>query len=526
MTQHKPTDEQQAVINEMSSASSIMVEAYAGCTKSTTLEMSAPKVKGAALGSAFNKKNATELEAKLPGNFKIKTFNALGHQAVAKALPQINKIILDDRKLGKIISGLAKNRKIDLSSQQWDDTRKLTAMAMQCGLTPNNEGTPQIQDTTENWAEIADALWITRDDFDFIAEMAHEALVEDIAQVRKGTISFDDQIYYSTCLGGVFTPYQTMFVDEYQDLNPLNIVQVQRSLLPGGKLVVVGDSRQGIYAFRGADIHGRGKLRGLIPEESWKDLNLTMTFRCPKEIVRRQQHHAPGFTAWHTNSEGQFKTMRSPAKDGIIDAKAGWTWSDLGSIIPQTAQSMAILCRNNAPLLSMAFKLLKNGVGVAMLGRDIGKNLITLSRKIIKDDNAPADICVGLIMDWQDAETSLAEANDHSERVASINDRAECLLAVLSSAEVRDAGQLRQALEKLFAQECGLVTLSTIHKAKGLEWDSVVHLDPWRVPSKQARRAAATGDHRAMEQEMNGLYVLETRTKHTLVNANLEDFEA
>ena len=48
---------------------------------------------------------------------------------------------------------------------------------------------------------------------------------------------------------------------------------------------------------------------------------------------------------------------------------------------------VAVLCRNNAPLLSMAFKLLRRGIGVKMLGRDIGKGLVPLAKKLFPNPN-------------------------------------------------------------------------------------------------------------------------------------------
>jgi len=45
----------------------------------------------------------------------------------------------------------------------------------------------------------------------------------------------------------------------------------------------------------------------------------------------------------------------------------------------------------------------------------------------------------------------------------------------------------------------GPITLITGHKAKGLEWDTVYHLDPWLINSG--------------EQEDNLKYVIQTRAK-------------
>jgi DNA helicase-2/ATP-dependent DNA helicase PcrA len=48
--------------------------------------------------------------------------------------------------------------------------------------------------------------------------------------------------------------YDHVLVDEYQDTNPLQ-ARILRALCPDGRLTVVGDDAQSIYAFRGATIH-------------------------------------------------------------------------------------------------------------------------------------------------------------------------------------------------------------------------------------------------------------------------------
>ena len=92
-------------------------------------------------------------------------------------------------------------------------------------------------------------------------------------------------------------------------------------------------------------------------------------------------------------------------------------------------------------------------------------------------------------------------------------------MAVVESTEVRNQEELCLAIESLFSKDSGLITLSSAHKAKGLEWQHVLHLDPWRVPSKWAKSTEA------MLQENNAQYVIETRAKETLLLANLKDFK-
>jgi superfamily I DNA/RNA helicase len=171
----------------------------------------------------------------------------------------------------------------------------------------------------------------------------------------------------------------------------------------------------------------------------------------------------------------------------------------------------------------MAFRLIRQRIPVVMLGRDIGKNLVALSRKIIPDDKLGREGCAVAIGKWEQHEIKIARERENESKIAGIEDRAACLLAVLEFVEC--AGELRQALDDLFGRDVGRVTLSSIHRSKGLEWKTVVHLDPWRIPSKFAKKAAQAGDKRQLQQEFNLRYVCETRAQATLILANMEQFQ-
>lgn len=525
---HAPTEEQQAVIDAVADTScgSVMVDALAGCTKTTTLEMSAPKVKVVAMALAFNKKIATEMQSRLPANFTVKTFNGLGHGVLMRSLPKVTRLQLEERKLGKLVGQVARDRKVDLSGDQWEDLRTIVSAAMQEGIVPEDRGRPLTLDIRENWEDAADAKGVLPDSFDYLYELAREVLIENNRLTEAGIISFDDQVYYPTFIAGQYPQYPFLGVDEGQDLNKSNHRALELCTRPDGRLLVLGDPKQAIYAFRGAHSKSMGQIRLLRPK--WADRPLNTTFRCPKIIVERQWDHAPFYKAWHTNAEGRVHRLRQRALDAdeaeALDptAAGGWKWQEVMDLLPAPTASLAVICRNNGPLLSLAFKLIRQGVGVHMLGRDIGKGLVTLSKKLAPEDGTPRDIIAGKIAEWQASECSLAIANDKEEKVAGIVDRAECLVAVLEGG-ARDAGELRSMLERLFAREQGLVTLTSGHRAKGLEWDCVFHLDPWRIPSKQAKAAAAAGDLGPMEQEQNLRYVVETRTKHTLILGSLGD---
>lgn len=524
--EHPLTEEQAEICDAVGRArKSLMVNAYAGTGKTSTVEAAAQRVKDASLALAFNKKIADELAKRLPYNFNSKTLNSIGHLAWIKTL-QGASIKLDSQKLGKLVTSIAHENGVRLLSWQWDAVRAAVSDAMKAGISPGDIGSPLTPDTYDNWMDIIECP--SSDDLPMIHDLAHQTLEASISLAKQGHVSFDDQVYCPTVLGGRWVQYPRVFVDEAQDLSPLNHKMLALSTRQDGLITAVGDPKQAIYQFRGADAASMRNMRYLSPE--WDDLRLTLTFRCPKVVVDRQQEHAPGYRAHENNQTGRF--MFPEAAEGATIPEWSWNWlkARFGELPPElipaarTGPGIAILCRNNAPLLSMAFKLIRGGVGCQMQGRDIGRGLVQLTRKLCTDDSVSITTFSTKLEEWLTHETQLAMINQKPERADKLTDQAECLHATIEGAMPKTVGELRSVLEKLFSREGNPIVLSSAHRAKGLEWPMVVHLDPWRMPSKQAIMADRMGDPRPLEQEHNLQYVTETRTKHTLINADLETF--
>lgn len=499
---HSPTAEQEAIFTAaLTSQTSLLIEAYAGCGKTSTMEMLAAKLSPcSALALAFNVRIKKELEIRLPSWFQVKTMNGLGHGAWNKTIGKSCEV--DERKIGKIITALEKEAQIDLSPDQWSAIREAVNKARQAGMIPAkfNQFRSLVPDNPDQWGNYFDEA----EPAPRLLAFARTVLVRSIEMAFRGQLDYDDQIYMSALFNGTYPKHDLVLVDEAQDLSPLNHRQVQKVAGPSGRLIVVGDPKQAIYAFRGADSQSMTKLRGLRPE--WTVLPLTTTFRCPQAVVARQQRHAEGFNAAPTAPEGK-----------ILELQAEWSWQDISDLrLP--GESIAVLCRNNAPIVKLAFKLIRQNIGCQMLGRDIGKNLETLAKKIVRPGASLAEAVAG-VRSWISSESSLAQANDKPEKVAGITDRGECLIAVLEGGQCQTPTDLAPTIKALFESSRG-VTLASIHRSKGLEWPLVVHLDPWRIPSKWAK---ANGGPE-LEQEFNLKYVAETRSKRCLVLASLDNF--
>ena len=59
-------------------------------------------------------------------------------------------------------------------------------------------------------------------------------------------------------LGGRWPQFPVVFLDEAQDLSAMNHKMAGLVLRPEGRLVVVGDKKQAIYAWRGASGNSLG----------------------------------------------------------------------------------------------------------------------------------------------------------------------------------------------------------------------------------------------------------------------------
>jgi superfamily I DNA/RNA helicase len=182
----------------------------------------------------------------------------------------------------------------------------------------------------------------------------------------------------------------------------------------------------------------------------------------------------------------------------------------------------AILCRNNKPLVELAFRLIRSGVACHVEGRDIGANLITLINRW-KRVRSIVELTRRL-EEYQERETEKALARGREMRAQAIEDAVQTVLVIV---EEMPAGStlddLRAKISSMFidtktGELAQTLTLATIHKAKGREWDRVFWLGRnLYQPSRFARQSWQ------QEQERNLMYVAATRAKQALIEVNVTE---
>lgn len=465
-----PTVEQTSILDHCAPKAhpSLMINALAGTGKSATLKMidRVHKVRPA-LYLVFNKRNQLEaIEAQKTGDFAsttaIKTFNGLGHGIWAGACA--HRLHLDKAKTRTLWREMIDDLSRPEASAAWsqysvvmDGIEKAKAL----GYVPKACKIPHRSLIDIN--ELKRGMDETPSD-EAIA-IINSLLLTSITRAYQGTIDFNDQIYMPALFGGTFPRFPRVMVDEYQDQSPVNHALLSR--LVNGCLIGVGDPYQNIYGFRGAKAGG---MAGAVESYKMTELPLSVSFRCPQAIVEAAQWRVPHFQ-W-SKSGGQVNTPRDFTGDSFSD-------------------DATIICRNNAPLLRLAFRLISAGRSVSVVGSDLGPRLVSVMKKL-GDTTMSRKALLSAIESWRE-ERLVAGSK-------SANDLADCMRVFAEHADSL-SGAISYA-EHIFAQR-GTIQLLTGHKSKGLEFDDVFWID----------RHLLDETH---DQDANLAYVITTRSQNKL----------
>jgi superfamily I DNA/RNA helicase len=471
-----PTPEQEAIRTAArSTKDNLLITALAGAAKTSTLVLIAKALSTTpTLCLAFNKRIATEMQTRLPGNCTSRTLNSVGHEAWKKYLGR--NLVVNSSKTYAILTSLVEDldpKSKNAAYENFSEILKAIDAGKTAGYVPSNTF-PNAHGLMDD-SDLGE--WLDEKITTLEADLIRAASVISIKMGLEGEVDFNDQILLPVIFPAPFAHFPLVMIDEAQDLSALNHAMLRK--LVTKRLIAVGDPCQAIYGFRGAHEDSMTLLR---KQFSMKEFPLTISFRCPIEVVKLAQFHAP--------------KMQWPewAKPGLVDRLAEWN----ADTLPPEA---VILCRNNAPLFNIAIKLLKNGRHPELIGNDIGKALVKILRKFGKPDMS-RDQALQALADWQDKK--LAKAKDPSK----VEDQAACLRIFLSHGKT--LGDAITFAEHIFSST-GPVKLMTGHKAKGLEFDHVYFLDEELIGDKG--------------QERNLRYVIITRAKETLTFIDSKDFE-
>ncbi len=433
-----------------------------------------------AIALCFNKSIADEFQAKLPQHVQACTLHSLGFAAVRRAVPHV---ILDDDKLRKILDFMPALNAIDEAERRVikADLETMVGLVTDMHLNPTSQ--EEIEGAIEQTRRGVEAL---PKSFPFLAD------VMNAMDSWTNCVTFGEMLRHPLIHGYSFWQYHAVLVDEAQDLNAVQHALLARIVAPGGKLIAVGDRAQSIYGFRGADPKSMDRLK---TEWNMIELPLDVSFRCPREVVKEAQKFV-GDSIKPADGAEEGKIERRPV---VMMAR---TESEL-------AAGHMVLCRVNAPLVPLAFRLIRRGIYITLRGRDLGEGLLSLIKKL--RGVSPADL-IEKVRRWADKQIDiLRAANKPASVIEGVQDKVETLICFAE--ECNTVSEIVTKVETLFSDQPpgGTVLLSTVHKAKGLEADTVVILRPDLLPAPWAK----TDNEK--EQEKNIAYVAVTRAKKLLI---------
>jgi len=474
-----------------------VVSAVAGSGKSFTLVEIAHAIKGRGLFLAFNKSVATELGHKLEGtSMTAKTIHSLGMAAVRKAFGRVQ---VESRKYGKIIGeqlDAANVRDRQLSRKYWAAAKRLVDLARVDLIDLDGDTAEQLDAIIDHHALDIDP--------DITLGTLYRVVIASlrVGMARTSQIDFGDMIWFPNVHNLAVQTFAWVCVDECQDLSRAQLDVARRALRKGSRAIFVGDPRQAIYGFAGADAAAFGRI---ADEMNAAVLPLSVCYRCPSSHLALAREIVPEIEDAPGASEGTI---------------ARWSSNE---VVSQIVEGDMVLCRTNAPLIDVVYTLIRAGVPAAMAGRDIGQGLVSVAKQVAEKLGAlgwgvgGSDFLDGLER-WHDAENRaiLAKYDGDEDaaagRLEATADKVECVRIIATRCEAKGLDAFTAAVDEIFASERPSVLCSSIHRAKGGEADRVILLNASTLgTSKWARTEWQR------EQERNLHYVALTRSKRDLV---------
>lgn len=345
------------------------------------------------------------------------------------------------------------------------------------------------------------------------------------SKARQQVVDFDDMILrttdllreHPTLLAQVRDRYRWFSVDEFQDTNPAQFELLRLWLGDRQDLCVVGDPQQTIYSFTGATDRFLTGFSRWFP--SARTVELTRNYRSTPQILglaNRLFPARPGLRATRpVGPKPRIEQLPDAAEElgELCRSLAAWRAEGVAF------EDMAVLVRLNEDIPPIEAALTRSGIpflvrGTAFFQRREIRAAIRALSAVAADDEVLA-ACDRILTDefGYDAEDDpdTPAARDRHAALGTLRDLVvahapDGLSAVIAELE-------RRAVAESAHSGAG-VTLTTLHGAKGLEWQAVVlpGLEQGRLPVKQALKSPEQ-----VAEERRLLYVGITRARRHLL---------
>ncbi len=373
-----------------------------------------------------------------------------------------------------------------------------------------------------DWAH---ARMISPSDYHTVVKRSHRYLpgsVADIANIykeyetlkkRRQVIDLDDLIANvvremgddSNFAAAVRWRFRHIFVDEAQDMNPLQFALFEAIRGDRSDVFIVGDPLQAIYGWNGAD----RKIFDSLPEHLTQAtvLKLPNNYRCSPQIleVARRVAQLTGDSVHVRSTKGDGPVVRlieCVDADAETTAIADALWEHASTGGPQPWQSCAVLVRTNSQIAPIVAALHKSNIPVRM----------SRTSPEISAAHAAAAQSKGRhgLSTW--ASDTLDESTNDAERIVADQVRQFLRLDQPGTVDGR-AFSAWIAANSLHSGNANGVEVLTCHSAKGREWNCVIvaGAELLLMPHTSANTAEL------LNEETRLAYVALTRAEHRLI---------
>jgi superfamily I DNA/RNA helicase len=499
MSNIKPTDEQNHVVEMSKLYTEMKIAAYAGAAKTSTLVMVANAHPVKSIMLTFNKALADEAKERFPSWVECRTTHSLAYQHfgdpmrnklsrptgayknVAGTGSEIGKYFKtndfiymlkgerETRRMKQGGVGVAIKETVARFEQSADE--KMTNAHVSCSPCDQHLLRDESAMRAYKYLVLSHAmkLWELRCDLRSPVLATHDTYLK-LYQLSKPNLS----------------QYEILYLDESQDVIPV-VMDIFLSQVGRCKLFAVGDGYQNIYSWRGA-VNGMLKL-------NWPEAKLSKSFRFGQAV-------------------GDLADMVL-ANDGMIqtDVKG---WEKLNTEVMRKDhipvhlwdEQYTMLFRTNGALIFEAVSLLEQGKKVN-LEMDVGDFTKLLESAICLKNGEMNKV----------KHESLIQFDNWKE----MGDEAEVVKGeLLRVYNMVKSGAVYKVLDTLRSHKNVHnpdVILTTAHKSKGREWNIVILADDFPSPFNE------DGDWIGLnDMERNLLYVALTRVKGILgYNQTVQD---
>ena len=462
------TQEQQRATDLFATGRSLKISAFAGAGKTATLALLAHSTRKQGYYLAFNRALAREARTKFPCWVQCKTTHALAYHATAEAYRR------NCDKMFSSINGNRIARIFDLEALQVSPGLRLSARLRGALILETVRKFQQSDNQDINQHHVPD--W---GKMQFASDDEKKSIRQDV--IRYAQLLWErmldpndlivplghDGYLKLWAISNPLIPGDYILMDEAQDTNPvmLGVLKNQKA-----QLVYVGDRHQQIYEWRGA-------INAMANVETEFESPLTQSFRFGDAIA-----------------EAASKLLAALGEKKLITGNPAVN-SRLGCDNPNV-----ILCRTNSGVIEYTIRALDSGEKIHVVGGtgDILRLLNGVTRlKAGKKDDHPEFFGFS---NW-------AEVVEFSNSDEGAGLRTFVRL-------VDDYGEyfLIDSLTRMNSSEKDAsLILSTVHKAKGRQWNRVLVNDDFTIMNK-----SKNGKQEFNEAEVRLLYVALTRARKSV----------